>query len=109
MTIPTTTSGANANGKRPLSTLDSNGDPVAGSSRAHGESQQLKTHEASGYSWLRQEDEPGWGWRNKKAVDEAARAYDSLVYKDKRIGNRWGDPFEIADRELAVLRSQQER
>ena len=88
--------GANANGKRPLSTLDSNGDSLStvpgqkagGSAAGLGELFQVKTHQESGYSWTKAEDEPGWSWKNKRAQDEAKRAWEGLVMKDKRIGSQ---------------------
>jgi len=102
------TTGANANGKRPLSTLDTNGEaaPIARNTATPLEPQKVKTHEQSGYTWVRQEDEPGWAWRNKRAVDEANRAYEGLLTKDIVVGNHYGDPFEMADRELALMKSQ---
>jgi len=112
---PSAPRGANVNGKRPLSTVDNNGDrmPVLPGNRT-GESLQkesegpkVHTHALSGYTWSRQEDEPGWSWKNKRAVEEANRAWESLVLKDKRVGNQYGDPFEMADRELALRRSRQ--
>ena len=44
-----------------------------------------KTHERSGYQWNRAEDEPGYAWLNKKAMDEYHRAADGLVHKDSMI------------------------
>ena len=44
-----------------------------------------KTHERSGYQWSRAEDEPGYAWTNKKAVDEYHRAADALVHKDSMV------------------------
>lgn len=41
-------------------------------------------HAASGYRWSREEDAPGYRWKNKKATEEAARAWDSLVGKEQR-------------------------
>ena len=89
--------GANANGKRPLSTLDVNGDapPFVRSDWAPPtEPAIVHTHEASGYKWTRQEDEPGWAWKNKKALDEYHRAYDTLIMKDFKIGGEfiWRGP-----------------
>jgi len=81
--------GANANGKRPLSTLDVNGDapPSLRSAQvAAPEPAEVQTHQSSGYTWTKQEDEPGWAWKSKRAVDEANRAQDSLIMKDLRIG-----------------------
>lgn len=82
-------SGANANGKRPISTLDGNGDvggPAASaglrSARVPDAQSQVKTHPASGYTWTKPEDEPGYLWKNKRAVEDAHKAHDSLVYKD---------------------------
>lgn len=53
-----------------------------GNGKARQEQQPAKTHQASGYTWSRPEDEPGYAWLNKKAVDEAARAWDGLLHKD---------------------------
>ncbi|TKX19976.1 hypothetical protein C1H76_7860 [Elsinoe australis] len=103
---------ANANGKRPLSTLDPNGasQPLtrANMSSATGtvEAQEVKTHQPSGYSWTRTEDEPGYAWKNKRAMEEAERAWGAILHKDRKIGNRFGDPFELADREAAQMASQ---
>jgi len=94
--MPTASIGANANGKRPLSTVDIGEAPM----RVAVEPPKIKTHEQSGYTWVRQEEEPGWAWKNKRAVDEANRAYEGLLMKDFGVGNRYGDPFEMADREL---------
>jgi len=82
---------ANANGKRPLSTIDSNGDthkmqaPRSGATEASSELPEVKTHAQSGYSWTSPEDEPGWAWNNKRAVEEANRAWESLIMKDLHI------------------------
>jgi hypothetical protein len=44
-----------------------------------------KTHQRSGYTWSRAEDEPGFSWLNVKAVDEAARAWENLCHKEFMI------------------------
>ena len=98
--------GANANGKRPLSTLDSNGDNLsvlagqkAGAPTTTSiETSQVKTHEGSGYSWTRAEDEPGWSWMNKRAQDDANRAWESLVMKDRRVGSQLSYYSSLFDR-----------
>ncbi|KAF2154610.1 hypothetical protein K461DRAFT_291536 [Myriangium duriaei CBS 260.36] len=112
----------NANGKRPASTLDNNSETSQPTSRPPAASRgvstmdgqqdnhsprQTKVHEASGYTWSRQEDEPGWGWRNKRAVEDAERAWNGVLNKERKIGNRYGDPFEMADNEAATLASRQ--
>ncbi|GAB7338976.1 hypothetical protein MBLNU457_5645t1 [Dothideomycetes sp. NU457] len=101
--------GANANGKRPLSTLDVNGDappPLRSAQAAASGPAEVQTHQPSGYTWTKQEDEPGWSWKSKRALDEANRAQDSLVMKDLRVGDRYGDPFAMADQEQAMMKSQ---
>lgn len=85
---------ANANGKRPLNTIstEAEGDNElewvpAGPQAAKAKQEfPLKTHASSGYTWRRPEDEPGWSWANKKAVDEANRAWDVVVHKDAMVG-----------------------
>jgi hypothetical protein len=83
--MPTAASGAhmaNSNGKRPHGALQNGAEedetlPNVGRSNAP-----VQTHAGSGYRWTRAEDEPGYGWTNKKALDEAGRAWDTLAHKD---------------------------
>ncbi|KAF2722820.1 hypothetical protein K431DRAFT_293161 [Polychaeton citri CBS 116435] len=53
--------------------------------RATGAEYAPQGHEASGYTWTRDEDMPGWAWRNTKAMDEAARAADAIVHKESMV------------------------
>lgn len=90
---------ANANGKRPLNDISNGVDEedadidllLASSQQAAastGKPRQefpTKTHQASGYKWSRAEDEPGYAWMNKKALDELHRAWDSLVHKESMV------------------------
>ena len=106
---------ANANGKRPINTISNGAEdadveemaamqppnnqssgtttlPSITSSNAGnvGKMRQqqefpTKTHQASGYSWNKAEDEPGHAWLNKKALDEYHRAWDALVHKDSMV------------------------
>ena len=80
---------SNANGKRPLNTISTEADEVewlatnaAAAGAAKTKELPLKTHAGSGYTWRRPEDEPGFGWGNKKAVDEGQRAWEGVVHKD---------------------------
>nr|POE47674.1 hypothetical protein CFP56_01005 [Quercus suber] len=84
---------ANSNGKRPLQTISNGLDDDLNSqdlAKAPGTERVLE-HPAkmvsSGYSWTRAEDEPGWSWLNKKAIDEHHRAYDSLLHREINIGS----------------------
>ena len=45
-------------------------------------------HKASGYAWEREEDAPGYAWKSKRAREEASRAWDSILEKDKMITRR---------------------
>ncbi|KAK5167958.1 uncharacterized protein LTR77_006525 [Saxophila tyrrhenica] len=104
---------SNANGKRPLNTISNGPDEeemvvTSSSPTAQPKARQefaTKVHERSGYSWNRVEDEPGYAWNNKKAVSEFHQAWDNLVQKDHMVKGRYGDPFEAADRERAVMNS----
>ena len=49
-----------------------------------------KTHESSGYQWSRAEDEPGYAWMNKKALDEFHRAAEALVHKEHMVKGELG-------------------
>jgi hypothetical protein len=91
--MPTLT-GSNANGKRPLTNI-SNGDDTStiidvtsDAAAASGAKQAQfppRTHQGSGYTWTRSEDEPGFAWLNKKAVDERNRAWEGMVSKDAMV------------------------
>ena len=97
--MPTTASGstlANANGKRPINTISNGADDAEelAAMQANGKTRQefpTKTHERSGYSWNRAEDEPGYAWLNKKALDEYHRAWDGLVHKDSMLKGEWSE------------------
>lgn len=51
----------------------------------------VKVHEATGYQWIRPEDEPGYAWKNRKAQEEAMKALDQIAEKEKMVGARYGD------------------
>ncbi|KAF2484286.1 hypothetical protein BDY17DRAFT_352810 [Neohortaea acidophila] len=111
--------GANANGKRPINTI-SNGTDDADDLLASGPSAAAaggkarpeyaaRTHERSGYTWSREEDAPGHAWLSKKALDEYHRAADVLVHRDLMVKGRYGDPFEMAEREQALANSLKQK
>jgi hypothetical protein len=99
--MPTSASGsaiANANGKRPINTISNGADETDeilgmrtsanGANAAAGKAKAdfpTKTHERSGYQWNRTEDEPGYAWLNKKAMDEYHRALDGLVHRESMV------------------------
>lgn len=70
-------SALNENGKRTLA--------IGASSKG------VQTHAQSGYRWERDEDAPGYAWKNKRAQEDAHRSWDNVLEKDKMIGNRYGD------------------
>ncbi|KAF2771798.1 hypothetical protein EJ03DRAFT_325440 [Teratosphaeria nubilosa] len=110
--------GANANGKRPINTIsngaeDDETEVVGESSKMKGEANAKehppRTHEKSGYTWTKWEDAPGHSWSSRKAIDEFNRAMDGLVQKESVILNHYGDPFEMADKEKAIMNSLKQR
>lgn len=86
--MPTAASGAhlaNSNGKRPHGALQNGGEEdeaVETMPNASRSNMPVQTHASSGYRWTRAEDEPGYAWTNKKALDEMGRAWDLLAHKD---------------------------
>lgn len=81
--------GANANGKRPIQTISNGADELAamtgvGVTKVR-QDFPPKTHQLSGYTWSRVEEEPGYAWTNKKAVDEMHRAWDQLLHRDYMV------------------------
>lgn len=93
--VAASASGANANGKRPLETLDgiaestlasSEGGTAVAQTQPQIRAQQIHTHDASGYTWTKPEHAPGYAWSNRKAVEEAARAWETgVVAKERAI------------------------
>ena len=87
-TRPTSASGAhlaNSNGKRPHGSLSNGADEdetVETMPNANRSNAPTQTHASSGYRWTRAEDEPGYAWTNKKAVDEMGRAWEGLAHRD---------------------------
>lgn len=91
-TLASSASAPNANGKRPLSTLESTHDPASPIQPAmlrttNGAALERQTHQPSGYSWTQPEDAPGYAWRNKRAVEDAERAWATVLDKDKRVAS----------------------
>lgn len=63
---------------------------------------QTRTHQPSGYTWVRAEDEPGYAWKNKKVQDEAERFGHLLAHKDQVSALKakgWCDPLAVVARE----------
>ncbi|KAH7095872.1 hypothetical protein FB567DRAFT_513620 [Paraphoma chrysanthemicola] len=77
----TLSSAVNANGKRPLSLAQ------GGAVGAH-------TDPETGYAWNRQEDAPGFEWKNTRAREEESRALDAIVDQGAQIKLRYGDPLD---------------
>jgi hypothetical protein len=74
----------NVNGKRVL----------APTSAAVGEN--VHTDPETGYQWSKQEDQPGWEWKNTRARDEEARALDNIIDKSTMIRSESFDTSRIA-------------
>lgn len=71
----TLSSAVNANGKRPLSLAQNGSNVPVG---AH-------TDPETGYSWTRQEDQPGWEWKNTRAREDENRALDTIADLSSQI------------------------
>lgn len=48
----------------------------------------VRTHQVSGYQWTRDEDAPGYAWKSKKAREDAARAYENIVDKERSVAGK---------------------
>jgi len=95
-TLTSTSTMSNSNGKRPLNTISNGTDTLlSGETRSKTRSTPAqaqdfppRTHAASGYTWSRHEDEPGYAWSNKKALDERQRAWEGLVHKELMVRSK---------------------
>ncbi|KAK5152545.1 hypothetical protein LTR04_006419 [Oleoguttula sp. CCFEE 6159] len=63
----------------------------------------------NGYTWNRVEDAPGYAWKNRRAMEEAERAWATITHKDRMIksgkgvkanadADKYGNPFEGTNR-----------
>ncbi|KAF2691257.1 hypothetical protein K458DRAFT_288676 [Lentithecium fluviatile CBS 122367] len=80
----------NANGKR----TRIEGAPGTGSGSAGAEAGARHTDNATGYQWSKQEDQPGYEWKNTRAKEDELRALDQIVDKSSQIKTRYGDPLK---------------
>ncbi|KAF2002852.1 hypothetical protein P154DRAFT_124396 [Amniculicola lignicola CBS 123094] len=48
----------------------------------------------TGYTWAKNEDAPGWEWKNPRAKEDEMRAIDNIVDKGTMIKARYGDPLD---------------
>ena len=76
----------NANGKRTLDAATGTTTPGASS----GSGKYLGRHEG-GYAWDREEDAPGYAWRNTKAQEEGQRALGQIVNLGAMVKGMYGD------------------
>ncbi|OCK85947.1 hypothetical protein K432DRAFT_377197 [Lepidopterella palustris CBS 459.81] len=84
----------NANGKRMYPVAATGMSTSAGMPTSVQAQTGQYVHKPTGYTWDKPEDEPGYSWLNKKAVEEYSRAMDQIVDKGSMIGNKYGDPME---------------
>lgn len=70
----------NANGKRKHA--------AAADADAPTTTAESKRDPETGYQWARQEDQPGWAWKNNRAKEEAARAWKDIVDTQYMIKSR---------------------
>ncbi|KAF2120591.1 hypothetical protein BDV96DRAFT_270302 [Lophiotrema nucula] len=82
--------GLNANGKRVRGGLL--GGIGVGGAKEGGANVQHDPE--TGYSWTKQEEQPGWEWKNSRAREEEARALENIVGKGDQIKTRYGDPLD---------------
>lgn len=73
----TLSSTVNANGKRPLSLAQAATTTAAG--------QGTHTDAETGYTWSKQEDQPGWEWKSTRAREEEIRALEVIVDQGSQI------------------------
>jgi hypothetical protein len=84
----TLSSTVNANGKRPLSLAQNASTMSAGT----------HTDAETGYSWTRQEDQPGWEWKNTRAREDESRALDGIVDLNSQIKCEYSMMLQIHGR-----------
>ncbi|PVH98779.1 hypothetical protein DM02DRAFT_530535 [Periconia macrospinosa] len=89
LSTTTSTAGLNTNGKRNLPAGASG--EAAASNFAPGV---VHTDPATGYKWSKQEDQPGYEWKNNRAREDEARALEQIVDKGSQIKRRYGDPLK---------------
>jgi hypothetical protein len=65
------------------------------------------TDQETGYQWSKQEEQPGWEWKNQRAREEEQRALELIADQGAMIKGTW--PLEYAmlaaDRSRPLRRS----
>ena len=92
-------SALNANGKRVYGTIPTS------SSGAAVESSILHEDKETGYQWSKQEEQPGWEWKNTRAKEEEMRALDQIIDKGSMIKSKSASavPFHITETKKVKL------
>ena len=88
--------GVNSNGKRPLSTgMTASASTIQGEGAGAGAGAGGSHQDAdTGYQWSRQEDQPGWEWKNNRAREDEIRSLDSIIDKSHMIRREYS-PYTV--------------
>ncbi|KAF2018768.1 hypothetical protein BU24DRAFT_447401 [Aaosphaeria arxii CBS 175.79] len=78
------------------SNLNANGKRVHSSAAPSATGDQVHIDPDTGYQWVKQEDQPGWDWKNSRAREEELRALDTILDKGGMIKTRYGDPLDAS-------------
>lgn len=81
MTNPPQDTAATPDGSAPEPASPNTGEKMAATGQAD-------VHQASGYTWQREDDAPGFKWKSKRALEEGARAWESVLLKESKIGRK---------------------
>ncbi|ORY13753.1 hypothetical protein BCR34DRAFT_599716 [Clohesyomyces aquaticus] len=87
---------AAALGRSPSTSLNANGKRVRTSVLASttSASETTTVDTETGYTWTKQEEQPGWDWKNTRAREDEARAWEHIVDKGSMIKTKYGDPLD---------------
>jgi len=94
-----TASTLNANGKRVYSPIVPESAPETQQTQQPQQPQQfaVQVDKNTGYTWDKPEDEPGYEWLNKRAQEEAARAYDQILDRNIMIKRTWHEKIPLGN------------
>ncbi|KAF2266890.1 hypothetical protein CC78DRAFT_110709 [Lojkania enalia] len=76
------------------SALNTNGKRARTSHRNAAPGENVHVDQETGYTWTKNEEQPGWEWKNNRAREEEGRALDGIADKGLQIKSRYGDPLD---------------
>ncbi|KAF2472101.1 uncharacterized protein BDR25DRAFT_259491 [Lindgomyces ingoldianus] len=82
--------------RTPSTSLNANGKRVRSAVMTAGVADSTQVDPETGYCWTKQEEQPGWEWKNTRAREDESRALEHIQDKGSMIKTKYGDPLDAS-------------